>query len=335
MIKHSLIILSALVILSISFVGCSDDDDDYDGNWVQESDFDGLPRTEAVCFTIDNKAYIGTGYDIENKDRLIDFWVYDAEKDYWKQVSEFPGVARNGAVAFSSSTKGYVGTGYDGDEKLNDFYEYDPSSNTWTQKSSFPGTARYGATAFYVDGKGYLGTGYDDNYLKDFWCYDIDGDSWSQITSMGGSKRRDAMNFVLNGVAYVLSGLNNGSYLDDIYKYDTTNDVWTELGHISDYEDDSYDDDYTVARYKGASFVMGGKAYVTTGIQGTNSLETWEYNDANDRWTQKTDFEGSSRSGALGFTINDVGYIATGGNGSSSFDDVWKFEPFEEYESKD
>ncbi|WP_066631889.1 Kelch repeat-containing protein [Labilibacter marinus] len=336
MTKYSLIITLALFITSLSFTGCSsDDDEDYLGNWVRMADFDGIPRTEGVCFTIDNKAYIGTGYDIDNKERLTDFWVYDAEKDFWKQVASLPGLGRNGAIAFSSSTKGYVGTGYDGDNKLKDMYEYDPIDNAWMQKNDFPGTARYSATAFYVDGKGYMGTGYDNNYLKDFWSYDVDADSWTQITSMGGSKRRDAMNFVLNGEAYVLTGLNNGAYLDDMYKYDTAEDKWIELGRISDYEDDSYDDDYTIARYKGVTFVMDGKAYVATGINGANNQETWEYEPATDRWTRKTDFEGTARSGAVGFSLNNIGYVATGGNGSYSFDDVWKLNPSEEYENKD
>ncbi len=329
-------IFLALFIFSISFVGCkNDDDDDFLGNWIRKADFDGIPRTEAICFTIDGKAYVGTGYNIDNKERLTDFWVYDATKDYWKQVADLPGAGRNGAIGFSSSTKGYCGTGFDGDDKLNDFYEYNPSTNEWTQLNDFPGSARYGATAFYVDGKGYLGTGYDDNYLKDFWSYDIDADSWTQVTSVGGSKRTNAMNFVLNGEAYVLSGLNNGSYLDDMYKYDVENDQWIELGKLTDYEDDDYDDDYNVSRYLGATFVVGGKAYVTTGIQGYVSSETWEYNATKDRWTQKTDFEGSARSGAVGFTIDNVGYVATGGNGSYSFDDVWTLEPGEEYEKKD
>ena len=345
MLKQSLIILSALFITSISFVGCSnDDDDDYLGNWVEMGDFGGVPRTEAVCFTIENTAYVGTGYYTEEEIRLKDFWSYNTDNGYWKQVAELPGVSRNGAVAFSSSTKGYVGTGYDGDEKLNDFYEYDPSSNTWTQKNDFPGAARYAATAFYVSGKGYLGTGYGDieitdgdiasSNLIDFWSYDIDSDTWQEIATIDGSKRRDAMSFVLNGEAYLLSGYDN-EYLDDMYKYDPQEDKWTELAHISDYEDDSYDDDYTINRASAVTFVAGGKAYVSTGVRGSNTIETWEYESSTDRWEQKTDFEGTSRSGAVAFTINNVGYVATGGNGSYSFDDVWKFEPFDEYEDKD
>ncbi|GAF04266.1 Kelch repeat-containing protein [Saccharicrinis fermentans] len=345
MIKHSLIILSAMILCGISFVSCSnDDDDDYLGNWVEMGDVGKVPRTEAVCFTIENTAYVGTGYYLDEEIRLKDFWSYSAESGYWKQIASLPGVARNGAVAFSSSTKGYVGTGYDGENKLKDFYEYDPSNNTWTQKNDFAGEGRYGATAFYVNGKGFIGTGYGDvevdsdetipNNLSDFWSYDIATDSWEQVSSFNGSKRRNAMSFVLNDVAYVLSGYDN-EYLDDMYKYDAVNDQWTELAHISDYEDDSYDDDYTIARYSAVTFVAGGKGYVTTGIQGGNSIETWEYEPSTDRWEQKTDFEGTSRYGAVAFTINDIGYVATGGNGNYSLDDVWQFNPFEEYESKD
>ncbi|TLX74679.1 galactose oxidase [Labilibacter sediminis] len=336
MIKQSILITIFLLSFSALFISCSDDDDeDFLGNWISKSDFDGIPRTEAICFTINNKAYIGTGYDIDNKKRLKDFWVYDSNKDYWTQIADLPGVERNGAISFASSTKGYCGTGYDGDNKLKDFYEYDPTSNTWTTKGDFGGTARYGAVSFYTNGKGYVGTGYDDNYLKDFWEYDVDMDLWTQKASVGGSKRRDAMSFVLNGEAYVFSGLDNGAYLDDLYKYDAIDDRWLELNRISDYSDDSYDDDYTVPRYKGCTFTMNGKAYVTTGIQSSNSAETWEYNASTDRWVQKTDFEGAPRSGAVGFTIEDQGYVATGGNGGYSFDDVWIFNPTQEYESKD
>ncbi|MGQ1786663.1 MULTISPECIES: Kelch repeat-containing protein [unclassified Saccharicrinis] len=343
MIKHSLFILSAIFITSISFVSCSNDDDDYLGNWVEMGDFGGVPRTEAVCFTIENTAYIGTGYYTEEEIRLKDFWSYNTDNGYWKQIAELPGVGRNGAIAFSSSTKGYVGTGYDGDDKLKDFYEYNPTTNTWTQKNDFGGDARYGATAFYINGKGHVGTGYCDIEVnseeisatnKDFWSYDIEADTWQEIATFNGSKRRDAMSFVINGEAYVLGGYDN-EYLDDMYKYNSQENNWTELGHISDYEDDSYDDDYTIDRYSGVTFVMDGKAYVTTGIRGGNNVETWEYEPSTDRWEEKTDFEGTSRNGAVAFTINNEGYVATGGNGSYSFDDVWKLSPDDEYESKD
>lgn len=337
MIKHSLIILSVFLLTSTLFISCSnDDDDDYLGDWEKMSTLDGVPRTNAVCFVIGNKAYVGTGYDTENKERLKDFWVYDGDDDSWTSIAPLPAEAdaRNGAVAFSSSTKGYVGTGYNGDDKLNDFWEYDPASDTWTQKSDFPGSARYDATAFYVNGNGYIGTGYDDREVKDLWKYDIDTDSWTQVESFKGEPCRKVMNFVINGEAYVFGGLSDGGYLDEMFKYDAQNDDWVEMSHLSDYEDDGYDDDYTIYRYDAATFIMDGKGYVTTGY-GTNSSETWEYEPSTDRWEQKTNFEGTSRNGAVGFTLNNQGYVTTGGNGSYSFRDIWKLSPFEEYDSKD
>ncbi|WP_282035702.1 Kelch repeat-containing protein [Saccharicrinis aurantiacus] len=337
MMRYSLIITAVLVTFGFVFVSCSDDDEDYLGNWIELSTFEGTPRTEAVCFTINDDAYIGTGYDIENKDRLNDFFVYDANKDSWTQIADFPGVARNGAVAFASDKKGYCGTGYDGSDKLQDFYEYDPEANVWTQKADFAGTARYGAIAFYANGKGYVGTGYDSGNVavRDFYQYDSESDVWEKKASVKGTSRRDAMCFVINNEGYVLSGLSNGGYLDDFYKYDADSDEWTALNRLSDYTDDSFDDDYTMARYKGSTFVMGGLAYLTAGIQSSNSVETWEYNPSSDRWTQKTDFEGAGRNGAVGFTVNGQGYIATGGNGSYSFNDLYIFKPYDEYDSAD
>jgi N-acetylneuraminic acid mutarotase len=82
------------------------------GNWIEQSDFEGVARGDAAAFTIGNSGYVGTGYDGE--DRLSDFWTYDAERNNWTQVAEFPGQPRQGAVAFTAGGEGYVGTGYDG-----------------------------------------------------------------------------------------------------------------------------------------------------------------------------------------------------------------------------
>ena len=108
--------------MAVIIWGCESDDDsdsDYVGNWIELSDFEGLPRTDAVAFTIGNKAYLGTGYD--GTDRLKDFWEYDPLVNQWTKKTDFPGAARNGAVGFGTNSKGYIGTGFDGVDKLNDF----------------------------------------------------------------------------------------------------------------------------------------------------------------------------------------------------------------------
>ncbi len=322
-----------LFLLSIAFTACdSDDEEELYGNWSELYDLDGDPRSDAVSFVINGKAYLGTGYD--GDDRLNDFWEYNAEKNYWTQKADFPGPARNGAVGMAISNKGYIGTGYDGDNKMKDFYEYDPTSNTWTQIADFPGSARYGSVSFTIDDKGYVGCGYDDNNLKDFYYYAPSTGTWTKTLSIGGSKRRDAQSFSINGKGYVISGLDNGTYLGDLWEFDPTKEEWTEKRKITNYTDEDFDDNYsTISRINGVTFIINGKVYLACGSRGSIVNSVWEYDPATDLWEEKTAFEGSSRTEAVGFNIGSKGFVTTGRSSSYYFDDVWSFDPNAEYDS--
>ena len=324
-------VIISLFILSIALinVGCDDDDDDDEeriGNWVELSDFEGKPRTDAVSFTIGEKAYVGTGYD--GDERLNDFWEYDHNYDQWTRKDDFPGIARNGAVGFGTDSKGYIGSGYDGVNKLKDFWEYDPSNNSWIKVADFGGTERYGAIAFAINNKGYVGTGYDDNALKDFWEYNPNNDTWSQVFSLGGGKRRDAAAFVIDDKAYVCTGIDNGSYENDFWVYDPALNSWSDLRHISNVsDDDDFDDEYSsIIGIDKVGFSINGKGYLATG--GTSAGTTvWEYDPTTDLWEIKTDLEATGRIGAVGFAIGETGYLTTGRNSSYYLDDLWGFKP--------
>ena len=328
--------IACSVLVLITSCG-NDDDEDLVGNWVELGSFEGDPVSDAIGVTLGDKAYVGTGYDGE--DRRVDFWEYDPASDYWQQKADFIGGGRNGAVAFSAAGKVYVGTGYDGTYKLNDFYAYDPGTNEWTQINDFGGSARYGAIAMTIGDKGYVGTGYDGGYQKDFWEFDPATGNWTQKVSIA-VKRMDAMSFVIDGYGYVCGGLNNGTYEDDFSRYNPETDSWEELRDISDASDDDYDDDYSIRRTNGVTFVMDGKGYVATGGRSTTGGDVWEYNPNTDLWVEKTELiedgeGGSDRTEAVGFSINGIGYITTGRNSSYYFDDVWRFEPNAEMDEDD
>jgi N-acetylneuraminic acid mutarotase len=324
-----------IVIASISYlVSCSSGTStDLVGNWSKSSDFEGVGRSRAVSFTINNLAYVGTGTD--GKKALKDFWSYDSEKKNWTQIAEFPGEARYSAAGFGVGNKGYVGTGYNGDTYIGDFYEYDPSSNAWTKKANFGGTARFGAIGFSIDAAGYIGTGYDGNYLKDLWQYDPATDKWTQKVSLGGSKRREASCFVMGGKAYVVAGIENGSFVDDFWKYDPAADSWTQLNSISNHlTNETFDDLYTTIQRSGAvAFANDQYAYLALGGTGSLLKNVWEYNPVTDLWQEKTNFEGSVRSGAVGFTINGRFFITTGASGGYQLDDTWEFKPADIYDA--
>jgi len=121
--KYNKIVLAGAVLLMITTISCSSDDDNNEdlGNWKERSVFDGNPRSNAISFTINNKGYMGTGYD--GDDYLSDFWVYDIEGDFWAQKADFPGAPRSSAIGFNINDQGYLGIGYDGDFELSDFLE--------------------------------------------------------------------------------------------------------------------------------------------------------------------------------------------------------------------
>lgn len=325
--KRNGLLLSMLVMLVVLVQCEKDEEEELVGNWVERSDFEGLPRNNAVCFVVNEKAYVGTGYD--GDDYLSDFWEFDPNTNFWVKVANFPGDARTDAVGFSIGGKGYIGTGYNGDDKLKDFWEYDPASDSWTRKADFGGSARYAAVGFTINGKGYIGTGYDGNELKDFWAYDPATDSWEQKVSVGGSKRRDAVGFVIDGKGYICTGRHNGALDEELWQYDPELDGWVEKTELND------DDDYAVMRGSAVAFTLNGKAYVGTGEKGGVYGDIWEYDPVLDGWKEKTTFEGTARMDAVGFAIGNSGYITTGRSSSYHFDDIWAFYPDAEYDEDD
>jgi len=310
-----LLVFSLLVLVTL--FSCHKNSIPYtqSGNWVTESQLNGPARSEAVTFVIGNFAYVGTGWDGLNT-RYTDFWRYDPSNNIWSQVISMPdSTARSSGIGFATSSKGYVGTGYNGFNYLNDFWELDPTANTWTRKADFIGGARYEAIAFGLGDFGYVGTGFDgSNALKDFYKYDPEADNWTDV-GFSGNKRYGAVAFTYNQKAYVVTGVNSGVMQTDFWVFNPASDTakWSELNHISNYSSDSFDDSYTtIARWNGSAFVIGDQAYISTGENGVYYTYTWQYDFATDLWVEKTPFEGPPTTGAVGFTVGGLGFIATG-----------------------
>ena len=321
-----------ILLLLLSFACTEEDEDDLVGNWVRRSDFEGVPRSNAVAFSIGDFAYVGLGFD--GDEDLRDFWRYDPTLDFWTMVDSFPATARRAAVGFSVAGKGYVSTGFNGDleEEFQDCWAFDPEApagSQWTRVADFPGTARYDAVAFTTENTAYVGSGFDDNWLKDFYRYNPATDSWAQVVSLGGSKRESATAFSLNGRHYVGTGRNNGIYEFDFWQYDPEISTWRRM------EDLDEDDDYNIARHGAVSFTLGNLGYVATGSNGVNMSSVWAYDPALDEWEEKTAFEGISRTEAVSFVVNGRAFITTGRNGGARFDDLREFFPNEEFDEDD
>jgi N-acetylneuraminic acid mutarotase len=332
MIKLKKLVVFLILLTPILFTSCTEneDDDELVGNWLKRSSFDGPARSSAVGFVIGNFAYVATGYTGDNY--LNDLWVYNSEGDFWEQKADFIGVKRSAASGFELNGRGYIGLGYDGTNRLKDFYEYDPTTNIWTKKADFAGSSRYGAVGFQVSGKAYFGTGYDGNFLKDFFQYNPTTDTWTQTSGFGGEKRRNATVFVINDKAYLGTGISNNVSQRDFWEFDGVSEVWTKKRDIDRGDSGDYNEDYSILRANACSFVINNMGYV---VSGDNTKSVWQYNPATDLWTEKTQLEASGRIDAIGFAINNRGFVMLGRTGTSYFDDSWEFKPNDEQEDDD
>lgn len=302
------------------------------GNWAKVSELPLKGRTEAVSFTIGNSAYLGSGIDSSGR-YLGDFWKFDAATNTWEQVAGLPsGEERASAVGFSIANVGICGTGFNGSNYLSDFYRFDTQANTWTKiNSQFPGEARSEAVAFSIGDSGYVGTGFDGkNPLGDFYKYNITEDSWMTIPYNGEAKYSSVV-FVYNRRAYLVTGTNGEELVSEFLVFDPSNisSVWSRMNAITNASPDAFDDAYlTIMRKNGAAFVIGDHAFISTGENSDIFNDhTWLYDFASDLWAEQTPFEGMPVTGAVGISVNNHGYIATGKKQLSVSDYWWEFQP--------
>ena len=86
------------------------------------------------------------------------------------------------------------------------------------------------------------------------------------------------------------------------------------------------------ARSDAVGFSIGNKGYIGTGrnYYGYDIYykDFWEYDPSTNTWTQKADFGGIARFGAVGFSIGNKAYIGTGYSSYSGFcGDFWEYNP--------
>lgn len=257
--------------------------------------FPGTPRERAVAFVLNNKAYVGLGYNNGGDDDpeavLSDFWEYDPTKpkeEAWQEIGEFP-IPLYNAVAFVVDGRVFVGTG-----RTN-----------------------------------------EDDWETRFWEFNSEDLMWpdNEYTALAGSKREGAFAFVINSTVYIGGGYSNGTYKKQLFTFTPsadTEDQWTDI--TLDDDDDDYYDEFAAAvgRTGVITYVWGGKVYFATGSGGSSLSSVYEYDPSTEVWDEKTAFEGAARSNAVGFILNDRIYLGTGNNSSSYFSDFWEFKPLED-----
>lgn len=203
--------------------------------------------------------------------------------------------------------------------------------NSWSVRSNFGGSARESAVGFSIGTKGYIGTGRLalGTFTKDFWSWDQSNNVWTQLADVGGVSgplRTDAVGFSIGNKGYIGTGNSStGNYLNDFWEFDPTNNSWIQKTNFPG-----------GIRTYAVGFAIGNKGYIGTGASNwnTNNNDFYEYDPNFDSWVQKASFPGAGngRSGAIGFSINSLGYLGTGYSCATSACntpniDFWSYDP--------
>ncbi|MBL7696909.1 MAG: T9SS type A sorting domain-containing protein [Chitinophagaceae bacterium] len=301
-------------------------------NWNRKANFSGGVRMGAIGFSIGHKAYLGTGFGVGggNSELKKDLWEYDPASNTWSQKADFPGGPRYSATGIAIGNKGYVGMGFASfySNLTRDFWQYDPVKNVWKRKADFAGTPTAHTACFSIGTKGYVGTGRPDGGLStnEFWEYDAAINKWKKKANFAGAARFGATGFSIGRKGYIGLGELGGNgvvFLNDFWEYNPAQDKWLQKAPFNG-----------GGRILATGFSIARKGYMglgsTLGIGGGGlKNDFWEYDPAFNTWTRKANYEGGTRQEAVGFAINDRGYIGTGGDigENPGRADFWQYIP--------
>ena len=259
---------------------------------------------------------------------VLSFYNYNsfAQEGTWSQLNNYTGAPRNYAMEFTIADKAYVGGGLIDGGYTTDFWTYDAETDTWSQKADLNGGARFAGVGFSIGDKGYAGLGAHSGGIgrSDFWEYDPVINTWTQKADFLGLGKVTAVGFSIDDKGYVGTGSSSssiGTETNHFWEYNPSTNAWTQKQSVGG-----------GFRSRAVGFSMGAKGYIGTGYyfdgsSGIDYNDFWEYDPTNDIWLQKADFEGTSRSNAIGFTIGEKGFVGLGYDGLETVTDMWQFDP--------
>lgn len=257
----------------------------------------------------------------------------------WRQLSNFPGEARFYAASFSANGKGYVcgGYGLTSLQALNDFWEYDPATDTWIQLPDYPGPAVSSGFSFVIDNNAYVGGGTSQSpgpqasfCSKQFYAFSFNTNTWARKSDISIGDNIQGIfatyHFSIGDYGYVGGGRFSANDANiAIFRYDPTTDHWEAYGTHPPRSGDYY---YYQFHY-GTAFVLGGKAYIGSGVTHTRyevNTDFFSWDPATQNWEGLGSYAPIytwGRYGTLGLAGGSSGFVGFG----NSFNDIYQYFP--------
>lgn len=289
--------------------------------WVHQTTFPASGRMEPFCFVVNDKAYIGSGYDASFQ-ATVDNHEYDHSTNSWTTKKVPPFAARMGAFSFSIGQYGYVGSGSTngGANVLTDFWRYDPATDVWTQMAAFPGVGRIEAATFVINNRGYVVGGVRSaGNPADCWEYDPAANAWTQKSNPpAGFTPGYVAGFTDGTFGYCGIGGWNSNCQNDFWRFNPATNTWTQMASLPS----------PLRTFNiGGVNLMNGKGFV--GLGGCTSVantDFWTYDAAANSWQSSAAWTFPlALANARGFVAGGSLYVGTGGKAQGTENRIFRY----------
>ncbi len=286
-----------------------------------------------------NKLWVMGGYNTNNQPTITatyynDVWSSPDGINWTNVTAKAPWKERAGASTFVFDNKMWVVSGFSCtgigptwqggcmSMQVDDAW-YSTNGSTWTQAASgVPLLARSKAGTAVFNGKIYMSGGFGSGGNSQDVIVSSDGAHWSRVTTTSGWGLRSAHQMVVYaGKLWIVGGFAGFSAASD--EWVTSDGInWTQAASSVPWTGRIY---HSVI-VKPVTIIMPPPVN-PPGPVVINTIPRAPSVCALSIWTQKANFPGTERYGAVGFSIDDKLYVGTGEAYGTFMKDFWEYNP--------
>ena len=296
--------------------------------WNQQSTSGTVPATSAysdiVVYNDSGTDYLifSTGWTGSQSNKT---YRYNISTSTWGELSTTNNVpVRYGPTAGIYNNNYYVFGGRSSSD-LNDTWKLNLTTNAWSQLSTTgtsPVARRYPNSGVY-NGKLIIFGGYGSTAYNDVWELNLSTLAWTRLHDGTGTappaRYIHSVNITGDNL-YTFGGINSGTTYNDTWKFNLTNNTWSQLSTTGTTPS---------SRRSSDSIIYNNNLYIFGGVNSSAYLnDVWELNLSTLAWKELHDGTGTAPAARVEFKVvlyNAKLYLFGGNDASILLSDTWEF----------
>jgi len=209
---------------------------------------------------------------------------------------------------------------------LNETWKLNLTTNAWSQLSTTgtaPGGRRYPNSGVYNGKLIIFGGVTGSTAYNDVWELNLTSLAWTRLHDGTGTappaRYIHSVNITGDNL-YIFGGINSGTTYNDTWKFDLTNNTWSQLSTTGTAPS---------SRRSSDSIIYNNNLYIFGGVNSSAYLnDVWELNLSTLAWKELHDGVGTAPAARVEFKVvlyNAKLYLFAGNDASTTFSDTWEF----------